>query len=175
MDRDAAASQSDEQHKAPLALHAESVRPEWIDYNGHMNVAYYVLVFDHATDALLDYLGLDAAYRQRNNMSVFVLETHVTYEREVNVGDPLNVTTQLLGHDAKRLHMFHRMQHAREGYLAATTEIMAMHVDLASRRSAAMPGTALTRLEDIARTHAALSKPPQAGRVIGLRSKEGWI
>jgi acyl-CoA thioester hydrolase len=156
---------------APLALHSEVVRPEWIDYNGHMNVAYYVLAFDHATDALLDYLDLGVAYRRRTNKSVFVLETHVTYDREVHAGDPLRFTTQILGYDAKRLHVFHHMYHATAGFLAATTELIALHVDLAERRSAPMPDAALAKIEALVRAHAALPKPPQAGRVIGIKPK----
>jgi len=158
---------------APLVLHTETVRPEWIDYNGHMNVAYYVLAFDHATDALLDYLDLGAAYRQRANKSVFVLETHVTYDREVHAGDPLRFTTQILGYDAKRLHVFHHMYHATAEFLAATTELIMLHVDLAERRSAPMPDVALAKIEALARAHAALPKPPQAGRVIGIKPKAG--
>lgn len=156
---------------APLALHTEAVRPEWIDYNGHMNVAYYVLAFDHATDALLDYLDLGVSYRQRANKSVFVIETHVTYDHEVHAGDPLRFTTQVLGHDAKRLHVFHHMYHATEGFLAATTELIMLHVDLAARRSAPMPDATLAKVEALARAHAALPKPPQAGRVIGIKPK----
>lgn len=86
-----------------LELHTESVRTEWIDYNGHMNVAYYVLAFDHATDAFLDYLGMDEHYRDERRCSVFTAEAHVTYDREVRLGDPLRFTTQLLDWDAKRV------------------------------------------------------------------------
>jgi acyl-CoA thioester hydrolase len=155
----------------PLALHTETVRPEWIDYNGHMNVAYYVLAFDHATDALLDYLDLGVSYRRHANKSVFVLETHVTYDREVHAGDPLRFTTHILGYDAKRLHVFHHMFHATEGFLAATTELIMLHVDLAQRRSAPMPDAALAKVDALARAHATLLRPPQAGRVIGIKPK----
>ena len=84
---------------SPLELHTSTVLPEWIDYNGHMNVAYYVLAFDHATDAFLDYLGLDHAYKARANVTTFVADMNVTYVREVVEGDPLRFTTQLLEHD----------------------------------------------------------------------------
>ncbi|MEK9723750.1 MAG: thioesterase family protein, partial [Rhodospirillaceae bacterium] len=86
----------------PLDLHRETVRPDWVDYNGHMNVAYYVLVFDHATDVLLDHIGLDAAHRTATGNSVFVAEAHVTYDQEVMEGAALRVTTQVLDTDAKR-------------------------------------------------------------------------
>ena len=85
---------------APLDVHRATVLPEWIDWNGHMNVAYYVLVFDHATDAFLDYLGMGQAYRDEQNCSAFVVETHVNYQRELVAGDPMRITTQLLGFDS---------------------------------------------------------------------------
>jgi len=102
--------------------HREVVRPEWIDYNGHMNVAYYVLVFDHATDAMRERLGLGEAYRAATGNTVYVLEAHLTYARELKEGDPMEIRTELLDRDAKRLHYFHRMFHARDNFLAATTE-----------------------------------------------------
>src|SRR5690606_38613125 len=94
---------------APLRLHREAIRPEWIDYNGHLNVAYYVLVFDHATDRFFDRLGLDAAWRAAENRSTFALEQHVMHLRELKLGDSVVVTTQLLDYDARRLHFFHAM------------------------------------------------------------------
>lgn len=155
----------------PLALHRETVRPEWIDYNGHMNVAYYVLAFDHATDAFLDHVGLGLAYRQASNRSVFVLEAHVTYERELHEGDQLAVRTMVLGADDKRLHLFHEMVHGEAGWLAATNEMMILHVDLAARRSAPFPDEIAARLAGLAGEHADLPRPPQVGRAIGLHRR----
>ncbi len=151
----------------PLALHAETVLPEWVDYNGHMNVAFYVLAFDHATDALLDYLDLGAGYRDRSGHSNFVVEAHVTYGRELHQGDEMRFTTQVLGADAKRLHVFHRMLNGA-GEVAATNELMIVNVDMAARRSAPMPDDARKRAEDAASAHAGLPRPPEAGRVISL-------
>jgi acyl-CoA thioester hydrolase len=156
--------------EAPLALHREAVRAEWIDYNGHMNVAYYVLVFDHATDAFLDHLGLDGAYRAESGCSTFALESHLTYERELAEGDPLEITTQLLDFDERRIHFFHRMLHAGEGYLAATTELLSLHVDLGRRRAEPMSQSVLARLRVLGKAHARLPRPPQAGRAVGLRA-----
>jgi len=153
-----------------LRLHTETVRPEWIDYNGHMNVAWYVLAFDHATDRLLDHVGLGVAYVESQNRSVFVLEMHVTYEREVREGDPLTFTTRILGIDARRVHLFHSMHHATDGWLAATNELVLMHIDLDVRRSYPLPDRALDTLTDIHRTHADLPVPQQVGRVIGWPS-----
>lgn len=153
---------------APLALHNESVDPAWIDYNGHMNLAYYVLAFDHATDAFFDYIGLGVAYLEANNCSTFALESHVTYGREMKVGNPMRFETQLLDHDAKRLHYMHFMYHEEEGYLASTNELISLHVDMTQRRSAPMPQSVIERLDQVASVHSALPRPPQAGRVISL-------
>ena len=114
--------------------HREVVLPEWCDYNGHMNLSYYVLVFDHATDKFWDVLGIGIDYRNRTDFSTFTVESHITYDREVLEGDAVRCTTQLLGFDDKRIHYFHRIYHAREGYLAATTELLVVHVDLSVRR-----------------------------------------
>ena len=155
----------------PLSLHRESVLPEWIDYNGHMNVAFYFLAFDHATDAFLDHVDLGIDYRVRSNCSVFVVEAHVTYELEVGEGDELSFTTQVLGVDGKRMHLFHRMYLAGTETLIATNELMLLHVDLDSRRTASLPAAAFESIEAIARDHANLPPPTQAGSVIGIRPK----
>lgn len=157
--------------ESPLALFRGIVPPEWVDYNGHMNVAYYVLAFDHATDAMVDYLGMDETYRQQTRCSTFVLETHVNFQRELVAGDPLRITTQLLGFDSKRIHYFHRMYHADRKFLAATTELIIIHVDLNRRRSATMPTYILDRLNAVMTHHVQLPRPPQSARVIGVRSK----
>ena len=161
-------TQVEQTHAAPLALHRETVDPAWIDYNGHMNLAYYVLAFDHATDEFFDYIGLGTAYLDRNNCSTFTLETHVTYERELMAGDPMRFETQLLDHDAKRLHYMHFMYHDREGYLASTNELISLHVDMTQRRSSPMPQSVIERLDQVASSHGALPRPTQAGRVISL-------
>ena len=151
-----------------LALHKERVQPEWIDYNGHMNVAYYVLAFDHATDAFLDHVGMGKAYFAETNCSVFTAEAHVTYEQEVKLDDPLRFETQVLGADAKRIHYFHSMYHEEQGYLASTNELMILHVDMSERRVVPMPDSVQARLGQIVATQNALRRPAQVGRVMGL-------
>ena len=152
----------------PLALHEEHVRAEWLDYNDHLNVAYYVMVFDHASEAFVEYLGMGAEYTRATRGSWVVLEAHNTFARELRLGDPLRVTSQVLAHDAKRVHLFHTLYHAGEGYAAATSELMLMHLDLESRRSSPFPSAVFERLRQVARAHAGLPRPPQVGRVIGL-------
>jgi acyl-CoA thioester hydrolase len=156
---------------APLELHSESVLPEWIDYNGHMNVAYYVLAFDHATDAFLDYIGLDHPYKTRTGVTTFVADMNVTYIREVVEGDPLRFTTQLLEYDDRKFRYFHCMYHADQGYLAATNELLSLHIDLSARRVGRMGGVILERLQQVLDAHASLPVPAGAGRVLGMRKK----
>jgi acyl-CoA thioester hydrolase len=153
---------------APFDAYRDVVRPEWIDHNQHMNMGYYLVVFDLATDAFLNWVGLDAARRQAGRVTTFCLEAHITYHREVRAGDLLRFTTRLLAYDARRLHYFHEMHHARDGYLAATNELMSLHVSLDTRRAAPMDPLVLGRLACIQAAHDALPRPPQVGRVIGL-------
>jgi len=154
---------------APIDRHREIVRPEWIDYNGHMNVAYYVLVFDHGVDTFFDLLGIGEDYRRAANCSTFALESHICYLREVHEGDSLRVTTQLLDCDDKRIHYFLAMYQADKGYLAATAETISIHVDMVARRSAPFSDAIRRRLQELREAHAELPRPPQAGRTIGIR------
>jgi acyl-CoA thioester hydrolase len=155
---------------APFDAYRDVVRSEWIDRNGHMNMGYYVVVFDFATDAWLDYIGLDTEHRRSRKIATFTLESHVTYAHEVRGGDALRFATRLLDFDAKRIHYFHEMYHAREGYLAATNELMSLHVSQETRRSATMAPEILERLAEIGRAHGALPTPPQVGRAMGLKA-----
>ena len=156
---------------APFDRYRARVRPEWIDNNGHMNMGYYVVVFDLATDEWLAWVGLDAAHRETQQVTTFCLEAHVTYHREVREGDPLRFTTRLLGHDARRIHYVHEMFHADEGYLASTNELMSLHVSQATRRGAPMAPAILARLAQIQVVHDALPGLPQVGRVMGLAAR----
>ena len=157
--------------EAPLDRYRDVVRAAWIDDNRHMNMGYYVVVFDLATDEFMRWVGLDAEHRRTRRITTFCLEAHVTYHREVREGDPLRFTTQLLAYDAKRLHYVHAMYHAAEGFLASTNELMSLHVDLATRRGAPMAPEVLARLATIQAVHDALPRPPQVGRVIGLGAR----
>ncbi|MEZ4864659.1 MAG: thioesterase family protein [Caldilineaceae bacterium] len=155
----------------PLALYTDIVRSAWIDYNHHMMDGYYAVAFSHATDALLDYVGLDAAYRTRSNCSVYTLEGHILYLHELKANAPLRFTTQLLGYDAKRMHLFHTLYHADEGFMAATCEWMMLHVDVIQGRGAPMPATVQGRLAAIYAEHSNLPWPSQAGRSLSLQTK----
>lgn len=156
---------------APFDTHREAVRPEWIDYNGHMNVAYYVLVFDHAIDAFLDFLRVGERYRAETNHSTMSLECHITYQRELRVGETVRVTSRLVGADPKRLHILQRMYHAGEGYLASTYESVSVHVDLARRKSAFIPEPLQRWHRDVLQAHSALPPVPELGRSVGLSKR----
>jgi len=153
----------------PAQLWEESVIAEWVDYNGHMNVAYYVLIFDHATDAFQMEIGLDEDLRLETGSSVFVAESHVTYDNEVLKGERVYVTTQLLDHDEKRLHLFHRMHNCKDDSLCATNELMILHVNLETRKVGPFPSHVHTRIGDIYKEHENLTAPKQKGRIIGIR------
>lgn len=152
-------------------LHRETVRPDWIDYNGHMNLAYYVLVFDHATDALQDVVGLGADHRAAAGGSVFVVEAHLTYDNEVRLGEEMRVRPRVLDVDEKRLHLFHEMFAGDDDRLAATNELMILHVDLKSRRAAPFPAPVLAHLQRLKAAHGTLPEPAQAGRRITIKKK----
>ena len=156
---------------APLTLYTDLVRPEWIDYNRHMMDGYYAVAFSRATDAFLDHIGLHAEYRVQSGCSTYTAEGHILFLRELKAESPLHFTSQLLGYDAKRMHLFHTMHHATEGFLAATCEWMMIHVDTTQGRGAAMPTEVLARLAAIQAEQASLPTPPQAGRIISLQSK----
>ena len=155
---------------APLDAYRDVVRPEWIDGNGHMNVGFYLVVFDLATDEFMRWVGLDAAHRRRARVTTFCLEAHVTYQREVRADDPLRFTTRLLAHDAKRIHYVHEMWHAGLGYRAASNELMSLHVSQESRRAAPMAHAVLARLGRIRQAHDRLPVPREVGRIMGLRN-----
>ena len=154
---------------ALIDLHREIVQNTWVDYNGHMNVAYYVLVFDHATDALLDFAGLNHTHREKTQNSVFVVESHLTYEKEVMEGDELRVTTQILDMDAKRLHIFHRMHLIDNNDLVATNELMILSVNLTTRKVSPFADKVAANLNRIMLSQKLIPSPLQAGQSMGIR------
>ena len=157
---------------APLDIHRCAVLPEWLDWNGHMNVAFYVAAFDQASGAFMRNIGLGRHYVDGKHGMTFVLETHVTYDREMKGGALMRFTTQLLDRDAKRVHLFHEMYHETLGHLAATNETIVMNIDFATRRSAPWPKQAVERLEAVWEAHKHLPKPTKSGRVMGLAKKK---
>jgi acyl-CoA thioester hydrolase len=152
----------------PVIESQDIVRPEWIDSNGHMNLAYYVVVFDLATDALYQALDIGDAYRLASGNSCFTAETHTLYEREVHLGDKLSVRTWLLGADTKRLHYFHEMFHTESGKRSAAQELMALHIDMSIRRVTEFRPEKYAALQVAVRNYAPAMPPKGAGRRIAL-------
>ena len=152
---------------APFVSSVMRVEPGWIDYNGHLNMAYFNVLFDRAVDEVYELIGCGLAYVENERHSCYTAEVHVRYLRELNAGDPVRVTFQLLDYDAKRLHYFERLFHA-DGWLSATSENMALHVDMAARKTAAFPEKVAARLKRMKDAHAGLPVPQGVGRRITM-------
>jgi carnitine 3-dehydrogenase len=152
---------------APLAFYRTPVEPEWVDYNGHMTESAYLTAAGWGSDALFRYIGDDEAYRAAGH-SFYTVETHIHYIREVSVHEPLVFHTQILGVDAKRVHLIHQMLHGDDGGLLCTAEQMLVHVDMNAGRSAPILPHVAAALQAIAEAHASLPVPPQVGSVMQL-------
>jgi acyl-CoA thioester hydrolase len=145
------------------------VRPEWIDYNGHMNVGYFNVVFDIAADAFLEFLGFTQEFRKRHGSTTFALEQHLNFLREVNEGDALRFEARLLDFDTKRFHFYQEMFRVGDERPAASCEGLSAHVSTTTRKTAPMPEVLLERLAAIKQAHAALERPWQIGHTISVR------
>lgn len=159
--------------QAPFVAPDQAIEPDWIDYNGHLNMAFYNVLFDRGVDRVYDLLGIGAAYVREGDGSCFTLQAHLNYLNELSLTDPVSVTLQLVDFDEKRLHYFQTMTNKTTGELAATSENLAIHVDMKTRRSAPFPADILERIEALHRAHADLPNPEQLGRAIGIRKKNG--
>lgn len=147
-----------------------NVLPEWIDVNEHMNVAYYILVFDQGVDALWERFGITQEHINTSNSSTFAVESHITWQRELSVDAPYIVTSQLLAYDSKRIHQFMRLYHAEKRYLAATAEWLNLHVDLTVRRVAPWPESILAEIANYAALNAGTQWPAEAGKRISIQA-----
>ena len=155
---------------APFAGFEAELRPEWIDSNDHLNLAYYVVLFDQGTDAIYDAMGIGQAYRPTGH-GTFAIETHTIYAQELVPGDRVRVTSQIIALDEKRLHLAHEMHRAADGALAAAQEILFLHVDLRLRRVVPWLAQVFPRLQAAAAAHAVLAPPDWVGRRIELRRR----
>lgn len=153
----------------PAPLESEGrVRPEWVDYNGHMNVAHYVAAFDRAVDELYDRLGLGRAYAEARGLSMFAVGADVDWLREMREGEPYRVRTQLLDHDDKRL-LYHQTMLRTDGTPAARVTWLALHVDLRARRAAPFPPDRLEVVRAAVAAHRGLPAPEGLGRRLSVR------
>jgi len=154
---------------APFVSSVMRVEPAWIDYNGHLNMAYYNVLFDRAVDEAFALVGIGPDYVKSRNCSYFTAEVHLRYLRELRADDPVRVTVQLLDCDAKRLHFFEQLFHATEGWVSATSEDVALHVDMGTKKAAPFPDEVAARLATMKASHARLPRPEAAGRRIEMR------
>ena len=153
---------------APFVSSVMRIEPQWIDYNGHLNMAYYHVMFDRAVDEAFALLGLGPEYLEEHRASYFAAECHILYKRELSPQGRVRVTLQLLDFDEKRVHFFLEMRHATEGWLAATSENLALHVDMTNRRVTPFPPEILANLAVMKAAHATMPKPQAIGRVIAM-------
>jgi acyl-CoA thioester hydrolase len=156
---------------APFVSSVMRVEPQWIDYNGHLNMAYYNVLFDRAVDETYEMLGIGLDYLKRTNHSTFTAEVHVRYLREIHEGDPVLVEFQLLDYDPKRIYYFETLKHAEQGWVSATSENMTLHVDMGTKKVAPFPESVLDRLAAMKAAHANLPRPDGAGRSIKMPDK----
>lgn len=144
------------------------VNPEWIDHNGHLNVAYFVLAFDYATDAYYETLLVGSDYPEESGCSVFTLGMDVDYLTELFAGDEVEITTQMLDWDYKRVHYYHTMVNLSTGKIAATNECLGMNVNLESRTSAPFSDRVQQKLSEVFEQNKSLSRPQKQGRRLAI-------
>jgi acyl-CoA thioester hydrolase len=153
---------------APFVSSVMQIEPQWIDYNGHLNMAYYNVMMDRAIDELWLKLGIGPSYMRERQGSTFTAECHVRYLREIHLGDPVQVSILLVAADDKRLHTFEELRHASEGWLSATSENMTIHIDMAKRKTAPFPPDIRARIQALAKAHSGIARPEGIGRKVAM-------
>lgn len=146
------------------------IEPGWIDYNNHLNMGYYTVLFDRAADEAFEHFGFGPDYIRRTNHTTFSGAFHLRYLREVRLGDKLRSSFYLIDYDAKRFHTYQELYH-EDGWISATGEGLTLHVDLDGPKVAPMPEEILDRIAAMARRHAALPRPEGVGARIEIRRK----
>jgi acyl-CoA thioester hydrolase len=159
-------------HSASLPCYRDVVRAEWVDYNGHLRDAFYMLIFSFATDELIDAIGLPDSVRKERGRSIYTLEAHLNYLHEIKEGTQVRVDMRVLGHDAKRLHLYLEMVADDGVEPVAAGEQMLLHVDTAGPRAVAFDADIEARVRALAQAHAHAGLPGArfVGRVIGLHA-----
>jgi acyl-CoA thioester hydrolase len=148
----------------------DEIRSDWIDYNGHLNMAFYNVLFDRGADAMFETFGLTADYVRQRKLSFYVAELHVCYVREIHLGDSVQTTFQILDFDEKRLHGFQELRHS-DGWLSATSEVLYLHIDATGPKVAPIPEEMRSEIARIRHHHAQLPRPERAGSSIGIVRK----
>jgi acyl-CoA thioester hydrolase len=154
----------------PMLSRELVVEEQWIDYNGHLNMAYYHVLFDRGADDAFDALGIGANYAATRKLTTYAAEVHLCYIRELHAGDHVRISMRILDHNEKCIHFFQEMHHV-DGWLAATSEVLTLHVDMAGPKVVPWPADILANIEAMHAAHASLAKPERAGRSIGIRRR----
>ncbi|MBY4675362.1 thioesterase family protein [Marinobacterium arenosum] len=152
-----------------LVVYEGRVSPDWIDYNGHMNDACYVLVFSKAIDEFMVQIGLDEAFREEHQVSIYTLQSMVHYLQEVGEAEPLQVRAQLLESDGKKLRVFFSMWQPETALELAAMETLLLHVDMNAHRAAPFLPETQDKVSQLQRLHNTLAWPELAGRSIALK------
>ncbi|HZW47784.1 MAG TPA: thioesterase family protein, partial [Microvirga sp.] len=156
---------------APFVSSTMRVEPAWIDYNGHMNMAYYHVLFDRAVDEGFGLVGLGREYMEERKASFFIAEIHTLYRRELKARDQVRVTLQLVDYDEKRIHYYMEIRHVEEGWVAASMEGLSLHVDMETRKVSPFPDDIAANLAVMKAAHARLARPQALGRIIGIPAR----
>ncbi|RWC14713.1 MAG: thioesterase [Mesorhizobium sp.] len=155
---------------APFISRPMDIEKDWIDYNGHLNMAYYNVLFDRCSDDAFEMLGMGPNYAKERRLTIYTAEVHVCYVQELHLEHKVQVSFQLIDHDEKRLRAYQEIRHV-DGWLAATSETLSLHVDMSGPKVAPFPADVLARVEEMRAAHAALPMPERAGRSIGIKRK----
>ncbi len=153
-------------HQSPIM----NLEKNWIDYNGHLNMAFYNVLFDRGCDSGFELLGMGPEYASARKLTIYTAEAHVRYIRELHPGDQVRASFHIIDHDEKRLHVFQELRHV-DGWLSATSETLALHIDMSGPRVAPFPTDILEKVEVMAAEHARLPYPENAGRRIEIKRK----
>ena len=155
---------------APFRSTIMTVEPGWIDYNGHLNMAYYGVLFDRGADQIFEQLGFGPYYQTTTGNTTYSAEFHVSYLRELHLNDRVTVTFHMIDCDEKRFHSYQELWH-EDGWIAATGETMTLHVDQTGPRVAPMPDDIYARVTALRAAHAALPRPDRVGASIGIKRR----
>lgn len=146
------------------------IKPEWIDFNGHLNMAYYNVLFDTAFDDVCVILGLGPEYAKSRKLTTYTGEIHLCYLRELHLDHKVYGTFQLIDFDEKRMHVYQELRHV-DGWLAASCEGMSLHVDMTGPKVAPYPADIFENIQNLANRQSDLQNPASVGRKIEIRRK----
>jgi acyl-CoA thioester hydrolase len=146
------------------------IEKDWIDYNGHLNMAYYNVLFDRCSDEAFEIMGMGPDYARDRKLTIYTAEAHVCYVQELHLSHRVTVTFQLLDHDEKRLRAYQEIRHV-DGWLAATSETLSLHIDMSGPKVASFPPDIQAKVNAMRAAHADLPMPERAGRSIGIKRK----